>query len=105
MLLPCKEETAIRLCLPMHRGPHRAYNEMVISRVGRIEKQWEIKSRIDDNQAAHEAIASLALLQKSLRKRLLDQKRRLILNRKDPIGSGFDFTELDAMADALWNAD
>jgi hypothetical protein len=28
----------------------------------------------------------------------------MVLNRKDPLGSGFDFTELDAMAQSLWNA-
>ena len=46
----------------------------------------------------------LGLLQRALRKRLLSPVRRLMLNRKDPLGSGFDFSELDAMADSLWGA-
>jgi hypothetical protein len=28
----------------------------------------------------------------------------MILNSKDPLGTGFDFTELDAMAEELWKA-
>ena len=104
MLLPCQEDTAIRLCLPMHRGPHRTYNEMVMTRVGRIEHHWQTKRKSDPDQAARDALASLALLQKALRKRLLDQQRRMTLNSKDPVGTGFDFAELDAMAGALWNA-
>lgn len=46
----------------------------------------------------------LGLLQTALRKRLLSERRRMILNRKDPLGTGFDFSELDAMAEALWEA-
>jgi hypothetical protein len=29
----------------------------------------------------------------------------VLLNRKDPLGTGFDFTALDAMAEALWAAE
>jgi hypothetical protein len=43
-------------------------------------------------------------LQRALRRRLLDQHRRLRLNRHDPLGSGHDFSELDAMAALLWPA-
>jgi hypothetical protein len=46
----------------------------------------------------------LRLLQGALRRRLLDQHRRLRLNRRDPLGSGVDFTELDAMVAQLWPA-
>ena len=43
------------------------------------------------------------LLQRALRRRLLAPERaRMRLNRSDPLGTGLDFTELDAMADALW---
>jgi hypothetical protein len=35
---------------------------------------------------------------------LLDQHRRLTLNRRDPFRSEADFSELDAMADLLWPA-
>jgi len=47
----------------------------------------------------------LHLLQSALRRQLLAQRRRVVLNRKDPLGTGFDFTELDAMAELLWAAE
>lgn len=40
LLLPATEAATQRLGLPMHRGPHRRYNEVVIERVGRIESRW-----------------------------------------------------------------
>ncbi|WP_234035789.1 hypothetical protein [Erythrobacter insulae] len=46
----------------------------------------------------------LKLLQRALRTRLLQERRRFLLNRKDPLGTGFDFSELDAMAESLWDA-
>lgn len=39
-----------------------------------------------------------------LRRRLLDPVRDYVLNRRDPLGQGTDFADLDAMADALWGA-
>lgn len=51
-----------------------------------------------------EALLRLSLLQAALRKRLMDERRRMLLNRKDPLGAGFDFSELDAMAESLWNS-
>jgi hypothetical protein len=46
----------------------------------------------------------LGLLQRALRRRLLDPLgRRFALSRNDPFGKPADFSELDAMADALWS--
>ena len=90
--------------MPLHRGPHRAYNELVIERVGRIEASWAKNSLVDPVKAREETLMRLRLLQSALRKRLLSQRRRVMLNQKDPLGSGFDFTELDAMAESLWAA-
>ena len=89
--------------MPLHRGPHRVYNELVIERVGRIEAHWSSAKGKDADAAMREALERLVLLQSALRVRLLSERRRLILNRKDPLGSGFDFTELDAMAETLWS--
>lgn len=75
-----------------------------MARVGRIERQFVKSGATDSSQAAIDALVSLALLQRALRRQLLDQQRRIILNRKDPVGTGFDFAELDAMADTLWEA-
>ena len=102
LLLPCCETASVKTGLPLHRGPHRLYNEMVMAPVGRIENAW---SRTRRAQPKETASFRLALVQKSLRKTLLDQPRRVVLNRKDPIGKGFDFAELDAMAEILWQAD
>ena len=54
------------------------------------------------DDALDEALMRLALPQRALRRRLLAERRRLRLNRADPLGSGRDFAELDAMAELLW---
>ena len=42
LLLPASEEATIRTGMPLHRGPHHRYNEVVIARVGRIEESWSL---------------------------------------------------------------
>ena len=55
------------------------------------------------DNALEQAVMRLGLLQRALRRRLLEpQRRRLKLNSRDPLGTGLDFTELDAMAETLW---
>lgn len=104
LLLPANESTARRTGMPLHRGPHRDYNAMVIDRVGNIESQWSRDELADAERALEEAMFRLRLLQAALRRRLLDENRRFVLNRKDPLGTGFDFSELDAMAETLWQS-
>lgn len=104
LLLPANDEVAIRTGLPLHRGPHRSYNELVFERVGQIEAYWASHHHKAPELALIEAMERLRLLQKALRRRLLDQQRRLRLNRKCPLGAGVDFAELDAMAAMLWPA-
>lgn len=104
LLLPANDDAAIRHCLPLHRGPHHRYNALVIERVGQIERGWSLTQARAPVAALEEAQERLELLQRALRRRLLDQKKRLRLNSRDPLGAGFDFTELDAMADLLWPA-
>jgi hypothetical protein len=104
LLLPATECRAARMGMPLHRGPHRDYNAMVIERVGCIEERWSAATTKDSGTAMEDAMERLALLQSALRKRLLDDRRRIVLNRKDPLGTGFDFSELDTMAEALWSA-
>jgi A nuclease family of the HNH/ENDO VII superfamily with conserved AHH len=105
LLLPANEQATIRTGMPLHRGPHPRYNEVVMARVGRIEAQWARTRRDDDEAALVEALLRLRLLQGALRRQLLTQRRRVLLNRNDPLGTGFDFTELDAMAESLWSAE
>jgi A nuclease family of the HNH/ENDO VII superfamily with conserved AHH len=104
LLLPANDSAVLKIGLPLHRGPHRDYNAMVIERVGQIEATWSA-SRLRAPECALEvAYERLELLQRALRRRLLDQQRRLRLNSKDPLGSGYDFSELDKMAALLWPA-
>lgn len=104
LLLPANDSAALKIGLPLHRGPHRNYNAMVIERVGQIEAAWSAARSRAPECALEVAYERLELLQRALRRRLLDQHRRLQLNRNDPLGSGIDFSELDAMAALLWPA-
>ena len=76
----------------------------MIERVGRIVERWSVAREQDPDAALNEALDRLSLLQSALRRRLLNERRRAILNRKRPLGTGFDFGELDAMAESLWEA-
>jgi hypothetical protein len=102
LLLPANDSAAVRIGLPLHRGPHRDYNTMVIERVGQIEASWSARRSLAPEVALAEALEGLRQLQQNLRRQLLDQHHRLTLNRRDPFRSAVDFSELDAMADLLW---
>jgi A nuclease family of the HNH/ENDO VII superfamily with conserved AHH len=104
LLLPANDDAAVRIGLPLHRGPHHEYNALVAERFGQIEGHWSRVRLGAPEVALAEAYERLELLQRALRRRLLDQHRRLKLNRRDPLGSGVDFSELDAMAALLWPA-
>jgi hypothetical protein len=102
LLLPARDEAAMRFGLPLHRGPHRSYNQLVAERVGQVEAAWSARRRRVPEIALDEAIMRLSLLQCALRKRLLSPEKRLKLNRNDPLGAGLDFSGLDAMVEMLW---
>lgn len=104
MLLPATETAAVRMGLPLHRGPHRVYSEMVRERLGVIEAGWASTRSRDSDEAGIIALRALAALQADLRRNLLDPRRTFRLNRSDPLGSGTDFTRIDAMAEILWGA-
>ena len=100
-LLPASEGAALRAGLPLHRGPHRAYNEMVIERIGQIEADWS-RDRKQGRGADYVALMRFDLLQRALRRRLLDPKSwsRAPLNARDP---ALDFAHLDEMVDLFWS--
>jgi hypothetical protein len=103
MLLPCRDEAAVRLGLPLHCGPHRAYNALVIERVGQIEAGWARRRLHNPEAAIEEALFRLALLQRVLRRRLFETRTGPFrLNRRDPWGKLPDYSELDAMVELLW---
>ncbi len=104
MLLPARESAVLRLGLPLHLGPHRDYNCMVIERLGTIESAWS-RQRLRTQDRAHAtALTRIGLLQGALRKRILDRRRPVRFNRADPLGHGHDFTLLDRLAEELWAA-
>jgi hypothetical protein len=105
LLLPCREPAAMRLDLPLHRGPHRQYNAMVMERLGRIEADWSHRRICFSRNARFDALMRIRLLQSALRRVLLRQSRlRLKLHRRDVTLPHHDFSELDAMADTIWHA-
>ena len=75
----------------------------MIEWVGQIERFWSACQPRAPDRAAGEALMRLDLLQAVLRRKLLDPARgRGALHRRDPLGAGVDFTELDGMGDQLW---
>ena len=104
ILLPAREEAVRRTLLPLHRGPHRDYNAMVIERMGCIESCWAFERNRCPVKARAEAVRQIGVLQNALRRRLLDQARPILLNRREPALREPDFSALDAMAETLWKA-
>lgn len=103
LLLPASDSAAMRIGLPMHRGPHHDYNALVMERVGQVEAGWSATRLRAPEIALSEAVGRLKLLQRALRRRLLDpRKQRFTLNRHDPLGREKDFSDLDRMAEGLW---
>lgn len=103
LLLPATESGALRIGLPLHRGPHGTYSEMVTERVGQIEMGWSRTRRYDIELASMESLMRLDLLQRALRRRLLSPPKgeEIVLNRHDP---ATDYSHLDRMAEMLWEA-
>ena len=105
LLLPCRDGAAIRLGLPLHRGPHLIYNDMVMERFGQIERTWQQSRHTTPIHADQGATMRIGLLQGALRRRLLSPSaKRLRLNRFDPFRGVQRFADLDAMADLLWRS-
>jgi hypothetical protein len=103
LLLPANDSAALRTRMPLHRGPHRTYSSMVAERVGQVEAEWSRLRPKAPEVAIDQAVMRLSLLQRALRRRLMaGDRKHFRLNRHDPIGTGLDFSDLDAMADALW---
>lgn len=103
LLLPACEQAALRIGLPLHRGPHRSYNELVLERAGQIEAHWAQQRAAGSTDADFVALMRFDLLQRALRRRLLDPRSWTgkPLNARDP---ALDFSHLDEMADLLWSA-
>jgi hypothetical protein len=68
-----------------------------------VEAQWATKRSRAPEIALDEAVARITLLQRALRRRLLNPRRKpFMLNRYDPMGQNVNFAEIDAMVEMLW---
>ena len=56
MLLPAHEETALATSLPLHRGPHRHYNAVVMERLGRHSARHTAYSSLPGGDARPDAV-------------------------------------------------
>ncbi len=103
LLLPSLEQASQILGLPLHRGPHRRYNEVVLERFSQLESHWRQERQRDADRAALDLLLRMRLLQQALRRALLRPAGRLSrLNRRDPAWQTVDFGDLDAQAEAIW---
>ena len=104
LLLPSNDAAAVRMAMPLHRGPHRRYSGMVSERIGRIEAAWtRTRFQRGPEAACEQALMQLQLVQRALRRRLLQRAAgSFALNRRDRANEQRDFADLDAMADLLW---
>lgn len=104
LLLPARDSAVLRLGLPLHLGPHRTYNGMVIERLGTIEAGWARQRPRNEQAARAAAMMRIGLLQAALRRRILDRGNPVLFSRADPLAHGRDFTVLDRLAEELWTA-
>jgi A nuclease family of the HNH/ENDO VII superfamily with conserved AHH len=96
ILLPCTEYAAIKYRLPLHRGPHRFYNELVSECVGIILSQYDIQN-IKQNQL-FEIATKIEKLQHSLKAMLRQENSNMQLCSMDPARQAAETTQLDYAA-------
>jgi hypothetical protein len=87
MHLPCTETQAAAFNLPLHRGPHPRYNEMVAERIVTFERLH-----------VQDALNEILKFQQSLKSGLRGSKDLA----RDPFRSKTDFRKLDAEVQLLW---
>lgn len=102
LALPASERAASMWKMPMHRGPHRRYNELVSVRVAAILSELERGN--SSLLARSEAIARLNLLICTLRRILTGDRPFILLSSRDPINSSAHFWDLEMACDILWAA-
>lgn len=102
VFLPATEGAAIRSGLPLHRGPHRRYNELVAYRVAAIFRDFDRAGY--QPCVRYEAVQRMDLLTSALRAVLRRTSPRISLNQRDPFNSSASFHDLDSACDAIWLA-
>ena len=91
MPLPCRERMAAAFGLPLHRGPHPAYNQMVAERLAAISVLDECESRLQ-----------LMQFLRALRKGLRNCPEFDAMDRRNPFQPTVDMRRLDSDADFLF---
>lgn len=87
MYLPCTEENAAAFRLPLHRGPHPVYNQLVSERVATLE-----------NLSAVCQLHEMFRFQSELRLALRENQVPLRKTRRNPAVSHPDFDTLELAA-------
>jgi hypothetical protein len=82
ILLPCTETAAQKYRLPLHRGPHKDYNNLVLECVTIIFSKYDIERGTEREK--FRAVEDLARLQASLKAMLRQGKAIIFLNSYDP---------------------
>ena len=101
LFLPSREEAALTMRLPLHRGPHHAYSQLVEARLALIARAYRGRPP-PTPPLVWEAAWRVRHLQNALSRTLTEGRLARPLNRFDPMMRTTDFTQIDAMIDRLW---
>jgi hypothetical protein len=90
-LLPSTEAMAVQTGLPLHRGPHKQYDELIAAGLNII---WEEMQRgaVCDNVAALQLLSDFI----GQMRRTLQHGGTLLLNRHDPRSTDCPLSKLDS---------
>ncbi|HMS19349.1 AHH domain-containing protein [uncultured Sphingorhabdus sp.] len=92
LYLPCTEQNAAAFGLPLHRGPHPVYNQVVSECIAALEKL-----------TLHAQLLELHNLQGMLKTALRNNEVPLRKGRRNPANSDLDFESVEIAAYRLWN--
>lgn len=92
MYLPCTEANAAAFRLPLHRGPHPVYNQLVCERIAAF-----------DRQGCSSQLFEMQQLQCALKAALRKNELPLRKGSRNPFTSNADFECMEIAAYRLWN--
>jgi hypothetical protein len=103
LVLPGNERLAWQSGHALHRGPHRAYSDVVAARVEQFRASYAREVATDAPAARRIAAMRLRLLQDTLRRALTDRHGTAFwLNRRDPMRLFADRPYLDGAIERLF---
>lgn len=99
MFLPSDERIAQRECLPLHRGPHRVYNDIVIETLDGLRQRF-----VRAGTSIRIQMTAVNGLQRNLRTllRLSARNADIALGSRDPFGSSSALSAIDRQTDLLF---